>query len=277
MLTKTRDSKDESPIDFKIFSRMVERAQKQIEGNNFDRRKTVLQYDEVLRKQREVIYQQRRDILHLGSIEDIVLGMIDRTVSHLVNTHIDPESKDQRVDAETLYKALDGRYFQKDMLDKNKLGGQMEEVVAYLREQVSLDLEDKKSHSDEERYNEFLKVVVLRVVDTFWVEHIDRMSELRQGIGLQSYAQMNPLREYQEVGYQMFHDMVQSIEDSVTRYVLRAVMRDNLQREQVAKPVTMSSGKDEPSKKKPRTVNKVGRNDPCPCGSGKKYKHCHGR
>ena len=277
MLTKTRDSKDESPIDFKIFSRMVERAQKQIEGNNFDRRKTVLQYDEVLRKQREVIYQQRRDILHLDSIEDIVMGMIDRTVVNMVNTHVDPDSKNQTVDGDSLYKALDGRYFQKEMLEIGQLSASVEDVLAYLREQVDQDLKDKKEHSDDERYNEFLKVVVLRVVDTFWVEHIDRMSELRQGIGLQSYAQMNPLREYQEVGYQMFHDMVQSIEDSVTRYVLRAVMRDNLQREQVAKPVTMTSGKDEPAKKKPRTVNKVGRNDPCPCGSGKKYKHCHGR
>ncbi len=276
-LTRQRDSKDESPIDFKIFSRMVERAQKQIEGNNFDRRKTVLQYDEVLRKQREVIYTQRRDILHLDSIEDIVLDMIDRTVTLLIDKHINPESKDGLVDGKALYNVLDGRYFQKGMLEEDKLNQKVEAVQTYLREQVKLDLEDKRAHSDHERYNEFLKVVVLRVVDTFWVEHFDQMSELRQGIGLQSYAQMNPLREYQEVGFQMFHDMVQSIEDSVTRYVLRAVMRDNLQREQVAKPVTMSSGKDEPTRKKPRTVNKVGRNDPCPCGSGKKYKHCHGR
>ncbi len=103
------------------------------------------------------------------------------------------------------------------------------------------------------------------------------MSELRQGIGLQSYAQVNPLREYQEVGFTMFNELILSIEDNVTKYVLRAVIRDNLQRVQVAKPTATHSGKEEETKRKPRVSTKVGRNDPCPCGSGKKYKHCHGR
>ncbi len=277
MLTKTRDSDDESPIEFKIFSRMVERAQLQIEGNNFDRRKTVLQYDEVLRKQREVIYGQRKDILFFESIIEIVDGMVDRTINNIVGEHINYDDKESKVKSDELYKILNGRYFTPGLISKQKLDGKPDVVNEYLTELVKEDINTKKTKFTDEKFNEFLKVVVLRVVDTYWVQHIDQMSELRQGIGLQSYAQVNPLREYQEVGFGMFSEMVTSIEDNVTKYVLRAVIRDNLQRVQVAKPTSTHSGKEEETKRKPRTSTKVGRNDPCPCGSGKKYKHCHGR
>jgi len=277
ILTKTRDSNDESPVSFGIFSRMVERAQNQIEGNNFDRRKTVLQYDEVLRKQREVIYAQRRDILFEDSIIDISQGMIERTISNLTYGNVIEDSKDNKVNKDELFKVLDGRYFSPGFVSKSKLDTDADTVYTYLMDLVNSDITDKITKFTEEKFNEFLKVVVLRVVDTYWVQHIDQMSELRQGIGLQSYAQMNPLREYQEVGFSMFNDMIASIEDDVTKYVLRAVVRDNLQRVQVAKPTGTHSGKEEQNKRKPRSVTKVGRNDPCPCGSGKKYKQCHGR
>ncbi|MBN2604482.1 MAG: preprotein translocase subunit SecA [Bacilli bacterium] len=277
MLTRNRDSKDESPIDYGIFSRMVERAQKQIEGNNFDRRKTVLQYDEVLRKQREVIYNQRRSILFEDTIIDIVKDMIDRAVTRVVNKHVNYEVKPEVVNHKELFRVLNGKYFAPEIVEEQRLQGSLEEVLEYVKELVKMDIEDKIGRFTEEKFNEFLKVVVLRVVDTYWVQHIDQMSELRQGIGLQSYAQRNPLREYQEVGFAMFEELVSSIEDDSTRYVLRAVIRDNLQRVQVAKPTSTSSGKDEEIKRKPRVSNKVGRNDPCPCGSGKKYKQCHGK
>ena len=277
MLTGSKKSDVEAPIDYKIFSRMVEKAQLQIEGNNFDRRKTVLQYDEVLRKQREVIYGQRRDILFLDSIIDIVDGMIERTINKLVDEHVNYDEKTSKVNRDELYKVLNGRYFAPDLLSISKLEGNPKTVFDYIMTIVKKDIENKIQKFDEEKFNEFLKVVVLRVVDTYWVQHIDQMSELRQGIGLKSYAQVNPLREYQEVGFRMFSELVLSIEDNVTKYVLRAVVRDNLQRVQVAKPTSTSSGKDEETKRKPRTSTKIGRNDPCPCGSGKKYKHCHGR
>ena len=277
LLTRTRDSKDESPVEYKVFSRMVERAQTQIEGNNFDRRKTVLQYDEVLRKQREVIYAQRRDILFNVSIIDIVEGMLKRAMNAKISAHVDYDGKTPKVIAEDLYKVIDGKYFNPGLVSKSKLDDTPENVYEYLDELIQEDIKQKIEKFTDEKFNEFLKVVVLRVVDTYWVQHIDQMSELRQGIGLQSYAQMNPLREYQETGFTMFNDLITSIEENVTRYVLRAVIRDNLQRVQVAKPTSTHSGKEEETKKKPRTVNKVGRNDPCPCGSGKKYKQCHGR
>jgi preprotein translocase subunit SecA len=276
MLTKVRGSDDESPIDLKFFSRVVERAQRQIEGNNFDRRKTVLQYDEVNRRQREVIYAQRNAILFQDDVTDIAMGMVQRTMRLLVEQHIDIEKKPQRVNASELYKLLLGRYFAPNRISKSRLDDTPEAVYDYIMEVVNEDLEERKNTTDATKYNEFLKAIILRVVDTYWVQHIDQMSELRQGITLQSYAQMNPLREYQDSGFRMFNDMIASIEGDVTRYMLRAQIRDNLQRVQIAKPTHTSSGKEE-TKRQPRKVEKVGRNDPCPCGSGKKYKHCHGR
>ena len=203
--------------------------------------------------------------------------MVDRTINNIVGEHINYDDKESKVKSDELYKILNGRYFTPGLISKQKLDGKPDVVNEYLTELVKEDINTKKTKFTDEKFNEFLKVVVLRVVDTYWVQHIDQMSELRQGIGLQSYAQVNPLREYQEVGYRMFSEMVLSIEDNVTKYVLRAVIRDNLQRVQVAKPTGTSSGKEEVSKRKPRTSSKIGRNDPCPCGSGKKYKHCHGR
>jgi len=277
MLTTTRGSNDESPIDMKFFSRVVERAQRQIEGNNFDRRKTVLQYDEVNRRQREVIYAQRKDILFNDDVRDIAVGMVERSIDKMVNTHIEQDSKEQLVNNEELYKLLLGRYFAPNVLSKSKLKDTPSNVYDYLMIIITEQIAEKEAKFTDGKFNEFLKAVILRVVDTYWVRHIDQMSELRQGITLQQYAQMNPLREYQDAGFSMFTEMISSIDDDVTRYVLRAQIRDNMQRVQVAKPTHTSSGKEETTKRKPRTASKVGRNDPCPCGNGKKYKNCHGK
>jgi preprotein translocase subunit SecA len=145
---------------------------------------------------------------------------------------------------------------------------------SYLKE-----VETKKSLANEKIYNDFLKAITLRVVDTYWVQHIDSMSELRQSVTLQSYGQINPFREYQEMGFKMFETMVQTIQSEVTRFVLKAQVRQNTERVQVAKPISTFSGKeDENRKRQPVKVQTtVGRNDPCPCGSGKKFKHCHGQ
>ena len=137
--------------------------------------------------------------------------------------------------------------------------------------------QQKKEIVPIEQYREFLKVVLLKVVDRYWMDHIDQMSSLRQSIRLQSYAQLNPLREYQEIGYEMFTNMIASIEDDVVQLINRAQVQQNLQREEVAKPTGTSGGSDEPVKRRPvKAADKVGRNDPCPCGSGRKYKHCCG-
>jgi len=276
-LSKTKGQAEPEPVDFKIFSKFVERAQKQIEGNNYDRRKTVLQYDEVLRKQREIIYQQRRDVLMKESIIDMIRPITLRHLERLIESHLNREKKVPVLDSESLYQSLSGSLFPEGILDKEKFSTDPDKTSDYLKTVFESNFNEKLEKTGEKNFNEFLKVVTLRVVDTYWVKHIDQMSELRQSIGLRSYGQQNPLREYQEIGFQMFEEMIASIEGDVTKYIVRAQIRDNLRRVQVAKPTKATSGKEEPKKKRPVRVDKVGRNDPCPCGSGKKYKHCHGR
>ncbi|MDD3478125.1 MAG: preprotein translocase subunit SecA [Candidatus Izemoplasmatales bacterium] len=270
MITMTKGSETEAPLDYGMFSKLVMRAQHQIEGNNFDRRKTVLQYDEVLRKQREIIYKQRTEVLYLESIEESVHQMMESALFRVINTHGD--------DPEMLFSQLN-RFFAKDVLDPAIVKNPANDIKEYVLDLVQKEAQAKIELTSNQIYNDFLKAITLRVVDTFWVQHIDAMSELRQSVTLQSYGQNNPFREYQEIGFQMFSTMIENIQNDVTRYVLKAQVRQNTERVQVAKPISTHSGKeDENRKKQPKKVTeKVGRNDPCPCGSGKKYKYCHGR
>lgn len=270
LITMTKGSDQEQPLDYGMFSKMVLRAQHQIEGNNFDRRKTVLQYDEILRRQREIIYAQRTDVLFKEVIEDSVNSMIESTLKSILLNY--------GTDREEAWKQLN-RYFPKDLLEKDIIFNQANDLESYVMDSYKKEVEMKKSLANEKIYNDFLKAITLRVVDTYWVQHIDSMSELRQSVTLQSYGQINPFREYQEMGFKMFESMVQTIQSEVTRFVLKAQVRQNTERVQVAKPISTFSGKeDENRKRQPVKVQTtVGRNDPCPCGSGKKFKHCHGQ
>lgn len=270
MITVQKGSDTEEPLEYGMFSKLVLRAQSQIEGNNFDRRKTVLQYDEVLRRQREIIYQQRTDVLFNETIEDSVNQMIEATLTRIVNNHAD--------DLDAMSKMLD-RFFSKDSIDSKIIQNSSTNILEYVLDQYKKEVEEKKALSSVKIYNDFLKAITLRVVDTYWVQHIDAMSELRQSVTLQSYGQINPFREYQEYGFKMFETMVQNIQNDVTRFVLKAQVRQNTERVQVAKPISTLSGKEDDSRKKQpvKVSERVGRNDPCPCGSGKKYKYCHGK
>lgn len=269
----------EQALESKMFSNFVESAQKKIEGNNFDMRKTVLEYDEVLRKQREIIYGQRAQILFLEDISSIIEQMMANTCERLVSMSSTEEKKGYSVNPKSLLAAIDGKYFPLGYVRMDELEGKTnQECAALLLDKSQFLLNEKRQSFPPEVFREFLKVVLLRVVDTFWMEHIDAMSELRQAVRLQAYAQINPLREYQEIGFEKFETMIMNIETEATRYVNRAQIRDNMERESVVKNPIATSGKDEPAKRKPKTAaEKVGRNDPCPCGSGKKYKNCCGR
>ena len=280
MMANPDEEGNETPLESKMFSRFVESAQKRIEGANFDRRKNVVEYDEVLRKQREIIYGQRKDILFLDDMEPIVLKMFRSVVDRLVPTFQDFEDKRNKgVDTERFMKDFCNKYFNYGTFEAFEFDDlSIEEVKTLVYDKLVENLHAKKELVPIEAYQEFMKVVLLRTVDRYWMDHIDQMSSLRQSIGLQSYAQVNPLREYQAIGFDMFQELIANIENEVTVYASRAQLRDNLQREEVAKPTGTHSGNDEPTKRKP-VVNKnkkVGRNDPCPCGSGKKYKFCCG-
>ena len=271
---------NELPLQMKMLTKFIEGAQRRVEGDNYDRRKSVVEYDEVLRKQREIIYKQRSDILFLEDMEPVVKNMMASTIERLVPTFYTTEHRKQTLDLNLFTNQFLRLYFNANEFDLDDFEElSVNEIKDLLLNKLYANLEEKKTIVPLEVYREFLKVVLLRVVDRHWMDHIDQMSELRQSIGLKSYAQLNPLREYQEIGLDMFNKMICNIEQEVTQLVNRAQVRDNLQREEVAKPTGTNAASDDTIKRKPK-VNKdtkVGRNDPCPCGSGLKYKHCCGR
>ncbi len=273
-----KNSTNETPLESKMFSRFVESAQKKVEGNNFDNRKTILEYDEVLRKQREIIYDERNQILFLDDITNIVLKMMKNTCDRIGITYVDPNSKKGFVDPNKIMKETDGIYFAPATFQITQFEQKTsEEASNILYNQCVELLNEKKNEFPIEIYKEFLKVVLLRIVDTYWMQHIDDMSELKQAVRLQAYAQLNPLREYQDIGFQKFETMIGNIECDTTRFINRAKIKENapLEREEVLKPTGTNSG--EAPQKRQAVSNKIGRNDPCPCGSGKKYKNCCGK
>ena len=276
MIVIDKNSKEEMPLESKMFSRFVESAQKKVEGNNFDNRKTVLEYDEVLRKQREIIYEQRKQILFLDDISDIIKKMMKNTCERIALTYVDQESKKGYVDPIKLIKETEGTFFIPTTFQVKTF----EEKDAYeaadiLYSECEKLLKEKEESFPIEIYREFLKVILLRIVDTYWMQHIDDMSELRQAVRLQAYAQVNPLREYQDVGFDKFETMINNIEHDATKFINRARIQQNLEREEVIKPTGTNSG--EAPTRRQAVSKKVGRNEPCPCGSGKKYKNCCGK
>lgn len=267
---------DETPIQSKMVSKSVESAQKRVEGNNFDSRKRLLQYDDVLRQQREVIYKERNEVLGSENIRPVLENMLVSVIERVVAVH----TADNTVYAKALKDYLEANLLEEDSVTIEQLEGKTpEELQTLIHELVIARYNEKEQEMSEERMREFEKVVLLRAIDTKWMDHIDAMDQLRNGIHLRAYGQNDPLREYQAEGFGMFEEMLQSIENDATKYVMKAEIRNNLEREEVAKGQANNPKEDSaPVAKKPirKTVN-IGRNEPCPCGSGKKYKNCHGK
>ncbi|WP_332650920.1 preprotein translocase subunit SecA [Lysinibacillus sp. 54212] len=269
---------DTQPIQSKMVSRAVESAQKRVEGNNFDARKRLLQYDDVLRQQREVIYNERYEVLETDNMRGLVESMIEQAIENAVAIHTQGEQKEWNLNA------LED-YISATFLDEGDLtvtdfeGLNAEQIGNVIKEVVTVRYNEKEEAMTPERMREFEKVILLRSIDTKWIDHIDAMDQLRQGIHLRAYGQNDPLREYQQEGFAMFEDMVASIREDVAKYAMKAEIRNNLQREEVAKGQAVNpkeEGTAKPKKMPVRKAENVGRNDPCPCGSGKKYKNCHG-
>ncbi|MFG6114688.1 preprotein translocase subunit SecA [Halobacillus sp. MO56] len=272
---------DSQPIESKMVSRAVESAQKRVEGNNFDARKTVLSYDDVLRQQREVIYKQRFEVLDSENLRSIIEEMIHSTLERTVQAYTTDEL-DENWELDSIVSYMRANLVHEgDVTESELKGKEPEEMVELLMEKVKRRYDEKETEMEEGQMREFERVILLRTVDQKWMDHIDQMDQLRQGIHLRAYGQTDPLREYQMEGFSMFEQMVQNIEEEVSRYVMKAEVRNNLQRQEVAQGAKAVSGSEQSEEKKTRKpyVKKedVGRNDPCPCGSGKKYKNCHGR
>jgi len=274
---------DDQPIESRMVSRAVESAQKRVEGNNFDARKTVLSYDDVLREQREIIYKQRFDVIESDGddLREIIENMIVSTLERVVASHTQDDTEEDW-DLKSIEEYLHGNLLEPEDITVNDLKGKdPEEMTDLIMAKVRERYNEKEEELTEEQMHEFEKVILLRTVDTKWMDHIDQMDQLRQGIHLRAYGQNDPLQEYQTEGFQMFEEMVAAIEEEVAKYVMKAQIRENLQRQEVAKNTQAVSGDDQENKKKSRKPfvkkERVGRNDPCPCGSGKKYKNCHGQ
>ncbi|MGE7763765.1 preprotein translocase subunit SecA [Peribacillus sp. NPDC096540] len=270
---------DSQPIQSKMVTRAVESAQKRVEGNNFDSRKQLLQYDDVLRQQREIIYKQRFDVMESENLREIVETMIEASIQRNVAAFA-PMGDEEGWNLQGLVDYLNGNLFNEGSITIEGLEGKNEsELVEFIVGKVKEDYDQKEAELSEDQMREFEKVIVLRAVDSKWMDHIDAMEQLRQGIHLRAYGQIDPLREYQSEGFAMFEAMIASMEDEVAKYIMKAEIRNNLERKEVIKGQAVNPKEEDGGKVKKAPARKkeeVGRNALCPCGSGKKYKNCHG-
>ncbi|MEQ2128600.1 preprotein translocase subunit SecA [Caldanaerobacter subterraneus KAk] len=272
---------DDQPIEHKILTKQIEQAQKKVEGINFDIRKHLLQYDDVMNKQREIIYAQRRKVLEGENLKDSILEMVRSIIERYVEIYTAGSKYPEEWDIKGLLDHLYDMFLEKDSVvidvDLDRLDKEVLTDIIY--EEAVRQYERKEAEIGPEQMREIERIVLLRVVDTKWMDHIDEMDQLRQGIGLRAYGQVDPLIEYKKIAFDMFEDLIHSIQEDTVKFLYRIqVNKDNkLKREQVAKPVSTNINGEGDNKKQPVVKEKkVGRNDPCPCGSGKKYKKCCG-
>ena len=260
----------------KMFAKTVETAQKRVEGNNFDIRKHLLSYDDVMNTQRNIIYERRNEILDNDSIHETVLSGFKEYITNLVMSHLVESRHLQENDYSEILEASNENLLRKYRLNLSEINGKKEdEIIDFIYEKVVQDYEEKLADLPEEITNEFEKAISLRVIDSNWMEHISTMSHLREGVGLRGYANENPLDAYTKEGYALFDNMLNKINADISIYLLKSEIRQNTERKEVVKKVITNDGKE--TIKTSKKSDKVGRNDPCPCGSGKKYKNCCGR
>lgn len=265
-------------IRSKTITKSIGTAQARVEGNNFDIRKQLLQYDDVINNQREIIYDRRNHILDSDSIHQETLDTFRHHIEDLILSHyqIDNELNDD--DFEEIVEFANENLLKKNIEKKDIEKLDKEEIIDQLYKQVEKEYEEKISSIPDEVKDEFEKAITLQVIDNYWMEHINTMSHLREGIYLRGYGQEDPLHAYTVEGFDMFDSMLQKIDKDVTIFLLKAEIHQNIERKEVNKEKMMTNEDQSTTlKKKPKRTKKIGRNDPCPCGSGKKYKQCCGK
>ena len=272
---------EDTPIENKMLSRAIEQAQTTVESRNFQSRKAVLEYDDVMNKQREIIYGQRKQVLDGMDVKSVIMNMMNTSIRHLVQGAFAGGSLDS-VSMRELLGSVEGLYFPKYAVrfEETQIPALTADEVADAFVQAAADYYEKKEQElTSPVMREVERVVLLRVVDEYWMDHIDAMQDLRQGIRLRAYAQTDPIIAYKKESLEMFEEMIAAIQEETVRrlYSVRVKKDEEIKRERVASGMTENVGGDGTVKKQPRKVKKIGRNDPCPCGSGKKYKQCCGR
>ena len=265
-------------IEHKALTGAIQRAQEKIENNNFGIRKNLLEYDQVMNEQREIIYAERRRVLDGESMRDVIYKMITDQVENTVDTCISSDQESEEWDLNELNQLLTPIIPLKPVTSEDVQNIRSNELKHRLKEQAVKAYEMKEAEFPEaEAVRELERVVLLKVIDRKWMDHIDDMDQLRQGIGLQAYGQRDPLVEYKMSGYDMFDGMIANIQEDTIRLLFHVRIEQKVEREQVAK--VTGTNRDESLQKGPKKREnvKVYPNDPCPCGSGKKYKQCCGR
>ena len=267
-------------IESRMLTRQVEAAQKRVEGNNYDTRKQVLQYDDVMREQREIIYAQRYDVITADrDLAPEIHAMIRRTISRIVDAHA-RSKEDEKLEA--ILNFAKYNLLPEDSINRSDLAGLSDQAIKDELFQRALKVYDSQVAKlrDEDAVKEFQKVLILRVVDNKWTDHIDALDQLRNAVGLRGYAQNNPVVEYQAEGFRMFNDMIGSIEFDVTRLMMKAQIHEQ-ERPQtehnISTTATRNIAAQQTQLPKDVDLSQIGRNDQCPCGSGKKFKNCHGK
>ena len=273
---------EDTPIENKMLSKSIENAQTSVESRNFQSRKATLEYDDVMNKQREIIYGQRKQVLDGRNLKDTIFGMIRSGISNQVTLHSGEHGKLDEDGVREILGSLEGMYFPRGMVTETpaELAAMGEDELTELFFNAAVTTYERKEEAvTSPIMRELERVVLLRVVDEYWMDHIDAMQELRQGIRLRAYAQVNPIDAYKKESLEMFEEMISAIQDETVRRIFSARIKSEaeVKRERVAEGIVATTAGDGSVKKQPRKVKKIGRNDPCPCGSGKKYKQCCGR
>ena len=270
---------EDTPIENKMLSRAIEQAQTTVESRNFQARKSVLEYDDVMNKQREIIYGQRKQVLDGMDVKGIIMGMMESAIGHQVRSAFMGQEHLDMVQCKELLRGLEGVYFTKYTvkIDESQLPTLTEDDFINMFTKAAADFYEKKEQEiTPPVMRELERVVLLRVVDEYWMDHIDAMQDLRQGIRLRAYAQTNPVDAYKKESLEMFEEMIDAMKEETVRrlYSVRLRQNEEVKRERVASGMTENVGGDGTVKKRPTKVVKVGRNDLCPCGSGLKWKKC---
>ncbi|MCF8001357.1 MAG: preprotein translocase subunit SecA [Halanaerobiales bacterium] len=293
---------DDQPIQHKMITNAIEKAQKKVEGRNFDIRKAILQYDDILNKQRQVIYDQRKKVLFSDEMDDVIFGLLEKLIDDITESYLSEDIHPSEWDLEGMVEYLNKFYFTEELTVERLENKEKEEIKDYLIEFGKKIYRDKEEKFTEENMNQLAKHIALRVIDRNWMSHLDNMDELRQGIGLRAYGQKDPLTEYKFESYDMFNEMTSSIREDIIRSIFRIEVHEDGKLDQrktnqnlnysdggtisalsTAKNKRQQSQRNTNQNKKQKKVKTVvkpdepGRNDPCPCGSGKKYKKCCGR
>ena len=274
MMLQSLGIDDDMAIRSKTLTRSIETAQKRVEGNNYDIRKSLLDYDNVLNEQREIIYNKRNEIIDNESISQTVMDTFKETINVLCENHIAPEGHLTENDKSEIVEYVNTNFLKKQNLKvEDIIDLKDKDVPEYISSLVIKDYEEKVKGLPVR--NEFERAISLRVIDSNWVEHMNTMEHLKEGIGLRGYSQTNPVQAYTMEGFELFDKLLDKIDNDISVFLLKAEIRQNTEMKQTIKG-SANDGK-EKIKSTPKKVTKIGRNDPCPCGSGKKYKQCCGK